>query len=353
MQKYKKIILGIIIALLVILVTIFIYYNKNTDTSTDIKVLNEKVDKYYMNAFNQEMFVSQYSYLIKADGTEATVNDVAEFTGYKLPSEFQNVVIHFVKPSSLLDYPNVKIKEQEGEIDLEVLTVFTALPMEDGSVFISSKYDEGGILTKEEYQEFVLKSSPIHGEIKNFTPDSDDYKTIKQITGKYDKEVLDGNVKYLAYDDKYAIIVISSKNDSAIIKQFLLENKNGNWEVIMNELEKNNKYKIFINTLHPNFNLALLPKYNLAEFKIISELDEIVAQIKAQNAINNDEVLTYGCASGKFSYLEFKSGYKMLGYLNQEGNFDIYGVDSYKNALQKMIELDSENPPTFIINFEN
>lgn len=361
-NKNRKNLIGIILVIIIIglIMSVYFYtkFNKNNSNNIQFNInalneLNQKVDDYYMQAFNQEMFTSQYSYLIKADGTEATIDDISEFTGYKIPEEFSNAVIHFVKPSSLLDYPNVKIKEQEGNIDLEVLTVYTAIPMEDGGMFISSKYDEGGILTSEEYKEFVLNNSPIYGEIRNPKPTSEEYKLIKDAVGKYNNEVLDGNVKYLACNDKYAMIVISSKENPSIIKQFLLENKNNNWEVTMSGLETNPKVKIFINTSYPNFDLNMLPKYNLSEFTIVSGLEDIVKQLKEQGGIKDDEILTYSCGSGRFSYMEFKSGYKMLGYINDQGTFDIYEVDSYVSALQKMIELDSINPPTFIINFEN
>ncbi|MDE6357264.1 MAG: hypothetical protein K2L15_01595 [Eubacteriales bacterium] len=353
MKNNKKKIVSIAIAVLIVIIGAVIIYFSFNKGNKDINELNEKLDEYYMGAFNDEMFVSQYSYLMKANGTEATIADMAEFTGYKLPKKFENVIIHFVKPKSLLEFPNVKIKKAESEIDLEVLTVFSAIPLEDGSFFISSKFDEGGILTSEEYQKFILKNSPIHGEIRNPEFTSEEYKTIKKAIGEYDEEALDGNVKYLACNDKYAMVVISSKNNSGLIKQFLLENKDGNWEVVMDKLEENEKARIFINTSYPDFDLSLLPKYNLALFQITSELDDIIAQLKEQNGIKQEEVLTYGCAAGKFIYTEFESGYKMLGHINEEGNFDIYGVDSYKTALQKMVELDSVNPPTFIINFEN
>lgn len=368
--KNSKLIFSIILIILV-LSTLFLaskFLNKNnnenihsneSNTSVanidkdSINKLNEIADFYYIQNFNKEFFVSQFGYLIKKDKTEATVQDIAEFSNYDLPEELKNTVIHFVQPKRFLKYPSIKIKEQEGELDLDVLTVYTAVPLEDGSVYISSKYDEGGILNAKEYKEFILESSPINGEIVNPKPNSSLYKEIRKAVEEEDRDVLGGNIKYLCADNKYAFVVISSGEDTANIKSFLLENNNKKWEVARKNLEKNVKYKYTINVNYPNFNLDMLPIYNLAEFNPSSDASSVVERLKKQGNIKEDDSVIYSCVAGKFAYIELKLGDKILVFSNSNNELEAFIFNNYLDALKKMVELDSENPPTFIINFEN
>lgn len=328
--------------------------NKNTDidipkeTLDKIKELNLKLDEYYMKTWDNNQFLSSYSYLVKNDGTEVTLNDIQESLGYTVPEELKNVSIHFVAPKTLKPYLGDKILDE----DPDILTVYSAFPVDNG-MFISSKFDEGGFVSKEDYQKFVTSQSWVHGEIRTPSKEDKDYKEILNAVEKKDKNLKDGNVKYIACDDKYAIIIISSTKDPAYIKQYALQkDKNGTYNVIVDELETVNS-KIFINYSYTDFELGLLPPYELSQYngQILSDQQYVLDNLQENGDISKDENLTYSCGTGNFIYLEFESNLKVLLHINSSGTMDIYEVDDYKTALSQMIKLEA-NPPVFILNFE-
>ncbi len=348
-MKNKKNIIFIIAILILFIGSFALYtftkYNSNSDK--DLKAFNEKLDEYYIKTWDQNKFLSSYSYFVKNDGTEVTLKDIKKSLGYKIPKNFKNVVLHFVKPKTLKPY----LKEKISDKDLEILTVYSALPV-DGGMYISSKFDEGGILSDSEYKSFVMDNSWLHGEIRTPLKEDEEYKEIIKSIEQKDDLLKDGNVKHIACDDKYAMVVISSKNDPAYIKQYGLEkDDSGKYKVIIEELEKRDS-KIFVNYAYTDFNLDLLPLYEIHLYSNISSHQEhIVQKLKQQGSINQNEELTYACGAGNFIYLEFKSKTKILLHSNEQMILDVYEVDNFKTALSQMLKLE-KSPPAFILKFE-
>nr|WP_317357579.1 hypothetical protein [uncultured Tyzzerella sp.] len=355
MKNKKTIIIFSSIILLIIVISALFFINKPTkadvnlpqQTLKDLKEFNQKLDEYYITTWDNNQFLSSYSYLVKKDGTEVTIDDLQESLGYQVPEQLKDVSIHFVAPKSLKPYLGDKILDD----DPDILTVYSALPVE-GGMFISSKFDEGGVLSNEDYKKFVTEHSWAHGEIKTPSKDDKDYKEILNAIEKKDIQLKGGNVKYIACDDKYAIIVISSSEDPSYIKQYALQkNEDGSYNVIKEDLQEVNS-KIFVNYAYTDFELGLLPPYEINAYSnISSDQQYVVESLKESGDINKDEQLTYSCGAGNFIYLEFKSNLKVLLYKNENGSLDFYQVDNFKTALAQMLKLEP-NPPVFILNFE-
>ena len=358
-MKNKNVILSIV-AIFVVIILIFGFFilskkepNKKTDIVLNdvpkglIKELNEKLDKYYLATYMENKFLSSYSYFVKRDRTEVSLEDIEKSLDYTVPKELKNVSIHFVKPKSLKPY----LKEKISDTDTEVLTVYSALPVKDG-VFISSKFDEGGILSESDYKKFVKEHSWIHGDIRTPLKEDKEYKEIlKAIEEKYPM-LIGGNVKHMFIDDKYAIVVIGSKDDPSIIKEFALQkNHNGSYNIIVENLEARDS-KLYVNYAYTDFNLDLLPIYELSTYdNISSNYEQLIDTLKENKQIDTNDNLTYSCGVNNFVYLEFSSNVKMLLYKNSSGEFDIYQVDNYKTALSQMVKLEND-PPVFILKFE-
>ena len=312
----------------------------------DIKKLNLVLDDYYMQTWSDNKFLSFFSYFSNYDKSEVKIEDIEKAMKYELPKSLSSVNIHFVKPLSLKPYMQDKISDK----DLEILTVYSALPVKDG-IYISSKFDEGKVISDDEYKKFVLEHSWEHGKIRTPDKQSEEYKNILLAVENKDINLKDGNVKYIACDDKYAIVVISNKYDGGYIKEFALEKKDNKYEIIVDELETVDS-KIFINYAYTDFNLDMLPLYEIIKYKdISSDVSSYVKAFKESKDLGENEELTYGARAGNFAYLEFKSGLKMLVYTDNEGISNIYEVDNYKTAISQMTKLE-QNPPVFILNFE-
>ncbi|WP_250278709.1 hypothetical protein [[Clostridium] colinum] len=357
-MKNKKNII-IISSFIIIITCVFLLYflNKLSKNSNDMPInnktlkslneFNEKLDEYYITTWDQNKFLSSYSYLVKNNYSEVTLEDIEQSLNYSIPEEIKNVSIHFVKPKSLKPYLGDKILDE----DPEILTVYSALPVENG-MYISSKFDKGGVISEKDYKEFVTQHSWMHGDIKTPQKEDKDYIEIMNAVVEKDELLKDGNIKHIACDDKYAIVVVSNKDNPAYIKQYALEKNNeGKYKIIVEDLETLDS-KIFINYAYTDFELGLLPLYEISSYNnISSNQDYIISTLKNEGKIDNNEEVTYSCGAGNFIYLEFKSNLKILLYKNKEGNLDIYEVDNFKTALSKMLSLES-NPPAFILNFQ-
>ncbi|WP_317367242.1 hypothetical protein [uncultured Tyzzerella sp.] len=357
MKNKKGIIVSIIAILVIAIVGCYFLITKNNTRNKgvildqkilkDLDEFNRKLDDYYIQTWDNNQFLSSYSYLVKNDGSEVLLSDIEESLDYKVPKELKDIVIHFTKPKHLKPYLQDKILDE----DMEILTIYTALPVKEG-MYVSSKFDEGGVLTQKEYKQFVMDSAWNHGEIRTPLKDDKEYEQILKAVVQKDGLLENGNVKYIACDDKYAIIVISSKMDPAYIKQYALQkDENGEYSVIVEDLQSRNS-KIFVNYAYTDFDLSMLPPYEISKYTdISSDLSYIVDLLKQSGQIGAEEEITYACKAGNFAYIEFKSNLKVLLYTNAEGKMDIYEVDNFKTALSQMIKLE-DNPPAFILNFE-
>lgn len=356
-KKKVTVITIVVVAIIAAFALIFVLNNKNNnnistvnlddETIQQLNILNEKLDEYYLQNWEQNEFLSSYSYLIKSNGTEVTLQDLNQTLGYEAPESLKDVSIHFVKPKSLKPYLGDKILDE----DEEILTVYSALPVQNG-MYISSKFDEGGFVSNEDYKAFVESNSWYNGDIKTPEKDSEQYKNIVKAVVDTDDMLKDGNVKHIACDDKYAVIVISSKDNPSYIKEYALQqNDDKTYKIIVEELESVNS-KIFINYAYTDFDLAMLPLYEISNYKNISSQQQsaLTALLEAGEITENDE-LVYCCGAGNFIYLEFNPDKKILLFLNQDGQMDIYQVDNFKTALSQMLKLE-QNPPAFILKFE-
>ncbi len=357
MKNKKSIIIISIIILFVVILGVYFLLNKQSKSNTQInldaktlenlKVFNKNLDDYYMQTWDNNKFLSSYSYLVKNDGTEVTLDDIEKSLNYEVTEDLKDVSIHFVKPKALKPYLKDKILDD----DPEVLTVYSALPV-DGGMYISSKFDEGGFLSEKEYKQFVMDHSWEHGKTKTPLKDEKEYNAILKAVAEKDKSLEGGNVKYIACDDKYAMIVISSKDDPAYIKQYALQkNEDNSYKVIIEDLQARDN-KIFVNYAYTDFELSMLPPYEIYKYNnITSDLSYVIDLLKQSGEINNDEEVVYSCGANNFYYLEFKSNLKLLLYVNEDSKMDIYEVDNFKTALSQMTKLE-DNPPVFILNFE-
>lgn len=346
-NKSKKIVISIIAIIIAVFIVIFII-NNNKNSSTvnieEVKKLNEKLDEYYLARWKDEQFVSYFSYLANSNFKEVTLQDLEDKMKIDFDKSIEKAQIHFVKPKALKPY----LKGEMLDKDLEILTVYSAIPVKDG-MFISSKYDKGAVLSNKEYKEFILSHNWDKGKIRNITKDDEEYnKILKPIQNKY-KDLINANVKHMVFNDKYGVVVIGNQN---IIKEFAMrKNDDGNYDIIVDNLEKLPQ-KIYVNYSYLDFDLSMLPLYQISDYKIISSnVNAFVNALIENGDITKNDKKTYGLRAGNFVYLEFELGKKMLLYINDDGVFDVYEVDNFKTAISQMTKLE-KNPPVFIINFE-
>lgn len=360
MNKSNNKLTFIILISIVILVSIgVICYNmsnknnKNSEISSEVLAIKDKIDslneylnEYYMYQWQNEKFLSISSYFAKQDSSLVTLEDITNHTNFEISDELKEVSFHYVKPASLLEFlPNSIL-----ETDLELMTVFTAVPVENG-YYISSKYDEGGILSPDDYRKFVVNHHFEHGEIVNPLKDDPEYTNIIKAAANNNSEILNGNVKYISYDEKYAILITSIEKTPSITKQFVLVKNNNTWEVGINSLEERSDSKLAINYAYNDLNLSLLPIYEVSSFKVISDLSPFQDLLVQNGTLANKEI-SYSSGAGNFVYFETTDDKKLLLHISDDSNITIYEISNYKEGISVMSSLE-DIPPVFILNFEN
>lgn len=354
----KNKIIPVIIVILIMAIGIFgaYYYsrskyygqveNNNIDTNI-LAELNAACQSYYDNFNNTKDFLSVYSFLYD-DQLSATVEvDNLVKMGYLKSSEnIEKVMILYVKPEDLSDYIDF------GDINKQELTLFTAFENKDGVMVSLCSDNKSALLTKEQFRDVTLKYDFNRGEIRNPEKSTKEYDLIVDSIKGYDKKDEEINIKHIACNDLYASVVFVYGNNFDDIREYILMKDNNVWNVVIKDLEKESKYRVVVNQEYPDFELGLLPIYNLNDYygKIKTEFDDIVNLLVQQSIIDkNDVPPVYSCGVGEFIYFEFKSGKKLVGYVNAEGELQFHNGENYEEAVAYMVQINKK-PPLFILN---
>lgn len=359
MNKKKVIVISFIIIIILIGI-FFISTNINVDNGiSDINEFNTACEN-YVDENADKLFLSVYGYLYDNENM-VTVEEIEKFSQKKFSKEIRQSDILYIKPSDLLSYVQTLDNYKDRNFDVKddnLLCVFTAMYTKQGVVISSVPY-RGGTLTQEEFKNFILKYNLQHGEVINPAKNSEQYNDILKIASDYIGLELD--VKYMACNDKYAAIVVNNKEDITDIREFvLIKDELNNWSVAISELEmeKEKNNKLIVNQKFPDFELGLLPKYNIALYgEIRTGFDNLAQMIIQQGIVAEGSNLTYSCGVGSFVYFEFDSGAKILGLVNENKELESYEVKNNEEAIKYMIayiknmNLDIE-PPAFILKYD-
>lgn len=356
MSSKKKIIPIIIVILLISIVILGAYYysknqNKVKDESTeniDASVLNElniACKNYYDNFKKTKTFLSKYSYLYD-DENMIEIKDFVTMGYLKSTENIEKAMILYIKPIDLSSYGDFT---SENSHDLKL---FTAIENDDKVIVSSCEDNKNAVLTKDEFRELILKYDFNRGEVINPEKGSKEYSSIENAIKSYDNENRQLNFKHIVCNDVYTSVIFVYDNDFKDIREYVLMKGNGTWNVVIKDLEKESNYKVIVNEEFPDFELGMLPLYNLNDYygKIETEFDNITSLLVQQSIISEDELPPdYSCGVGEFIYFEFKSGKKLIGYVNSEGELKFHDANNYKEAVAYMTEFNKK-PPVFILN---
>lgn len=208
------------------------------------------------------------------------------------------------------------------------------------------------MLTAQQYQQLVGMYSFEHGEIKNPKKGEDEYNAIIKASG------VSGNidVKHIACDNKYAVLVVGSLDDPTDIKEFAFLNDNGKWGIIANDLATVANAKQYMNERYPDMELGLLPIYNIKDYgTIVTGFDDYISSLVSLGMIKDGDMKqgAYECGAGNFVYIEPKAtGKRLIGHVNSQNKLEFFEASSLEEAISIMLQKE-KNPPVFILKFDN
>ena len=228
--------------------------------------------------------------------------------------------------------------------------IFTAIRQPSGNkVMLCSSKEKIGVISEESYQKLLNKYEASHGAVTKLSPSMEEYERILNFIRVYEGNYDNYYVRDIRMDKKYAVVTFSTRNTTSNVKQYVLVNEDGFWEVAISNLDVQSNLDYAINSVLPDFNLSLLPPYNISFYKndMIADFSEILKSMIFYELIEQQSQVEYICATTNYCYIVLYGGEKYLGKKQNE-DWDIKKVKSASDAINSM-ELDNKNAPTFII----
>ncbi len=197
--------------------------------------------------------------------------------------------------------------------------VFAAVKQNNKYLLASAK-GKAGQISQSDYMALLAKYNQSHGSIGRLSSASAEYGRILNYIGLYEGKFEDLAVREIRKDNKYACVVFSAASNTANIKQYILKNDNGFWEVVYPNVQMD-AYPIHaINKLVPDFNVGLLPNYNLAAWRglVKQEQGGAIAAMFSNYFITSKSQIKYQCATASCAYFRLTDGSRYVAYMNGE-----------------------------------
>ncbi len=194
--------------------------------------------------------------------------------------------------------------------------VFAAVKL-NGKYLIASPAGKAGQISQENYINLLSRYSQNHGTVGRLSSASAEYDRILNYICLYEGKFEDFFVREIRKDNKHAVVVLSPVSNTAAIRQYVLKNDNGFWEVVYPNVQMDANPIYAINRLVPDFNVELLPKYNLATWRsyVKAEQGGAMAALFANHFISSKSEIWYQCATVNCAYFRLRNGSRYVACL--------------------------------------
>ena len=256
---------------------------------------NGKLYGYYDGCYISPYMLIQEGYLqsgIDTTGYEILLidgNDLAKYDGANVPSGGKN------------------------------FCVFAAVK-QNNKYLLACADGKAGQISQSDYASLLAQYNQSHGTVGRLSSASAEYGRILNYIGLYEGKFEDLFVREIRKDNKYASVTFSTAANSANVKQYILKNDDGFWEVVYPNVQLDAYPINAINKLVPDFNVEVLPKYNLAAWRNIIKAEQggAVAAMFSNYLITSKSQIAYQCATSNCAYFRLTDGSRCVAYSNGE-----------------------------------
>lgn len=191
-----------------------------------------------------------------------------------------------------------------------------AAAKQSGKYVFASPSGKAGSISEESYADLVARYNQSHGKIGRLSSASAEYERILNFISLYEGKFDSYYVREITKDNKYAVVTFSTTADTSAVKQYVLKNDNNFWEVVYPNVQMDSYPITYINRLVPDFNVSLLPDYNLASWKsyILPEQGGAVAALFSGRYISSVSEISYQCATADCAYFVLTDGSRYAAY---------------------------------------
>lgn len=299
------------------------YYNNSSSVIS-------KAGKMYHTGRQENIYVP---YLCKNAGLDSKYNDFS-------------CDVLLIKGSDLAKFDGSNVPENSMGFG-----VFTAAKQPNGGKYmISSPEGNAGLLLEGSYRELLRKYNQDHGNVGRLFRTSDTYKRIVNFVrvyeGRYDKF----DVRDVRADGKYAVVVFSPKENPNDIREYILLKDNNFWEVVIDNLEREYSVMQAVNRKLPDFNLALLPSYTIANYKnnFKADFSDVHQTMTRLGMLESADQIYYQCGTTNYCYIMLYNGTKYVGqktgnsWTMRKVSSDVEGIDTIRS-------MGGGEAPTFVV----
>ena len=99
-----------------------------------------------------------------------------------------------------------------------------------------------------------------HGAVTKLSPSMEEYERILNFIRVYEGNYDNYYVRDIRMDKKYAVVTFSTRNTTSNVKQYVLVNEDGFWEVAISNLDVQSNLDYAINSVLPDFNFSIAAK---------------------------------------------------------------------------------------------
>lgn len=232
------------------------------------------------------------------------------------------------------------------------LNFYVTLPS-DSSYLMMGSSNTLGRITAKQYTEFMQEYYISHGTIRRITASSPEYLQISNAINDYLSTQSSFFIRYAMRNDKYAIVVASPKSNYTNIKQYLIVFEADSCNVIMNNLENVSSLGGFITNKVFDFDIALLPKYELINYKskMYKDMSAITDILIINGYISPDSGdITFISGTSGFAYVTYSDGQKFAA-VAPDSIWKVVAVDNAEVAKQ-IFDNYSTQAPDFVLSWE-
>ncbi len=305
--------------------------HKDTNSVTTTFISNNG----YLYDYNKKAYVSINEYFSSQKALNVSEFLENKYLDYKL-------LLLYLKPSDLAQFRSLNIKSGDDD----ELQVFVACETKEGFVIVSDQ-SPGGIIAREDLKSLLDSYNTKHGDVVRPKSENPEYVAIKNAVKKFAKLDGDIDIRYMSADEKYSMVVISPKNNSSLLKGYVLAKNNGTWSVTVSNFETMDRYIQSVKAHLPDFNTDLAPRYNLHY-----ELRQVKSDIDVNSLLSDESPeVSFVCGSRNYVYIELEDGQGLLGYKNNTF-WHIYRIDNFLEGEAIMNSLSDTYSPYYIFKQE-
>ena len=323
--------------------------SRDSALETQWKLLDELANVaqgYYSENFSKTRVITNGGYLYNKSIEQRIDVNQLQAGGY-ISSKFSNkgIEILLLDAKDLKNYDKFNLGANETS-----LTVFVSIkhPSENSYLLTSSK-GTGGVISASQYAALLNGYYQNHGVFGRLYPGAGEYDRILNFISMYESKYESYYVRSIVTDNKYAMVVLSGQSNTADVKQYILKNSGGVWEVVLSGLESDPRVIITINKEIPNFNLNMIPSYTINDYRSGMSRDKstIINTMINKGIIENSGDIRYICGTSNYCYVVLNNLQKFV--CNNVGDsWNIVQVATSLEAADKMRAI-SGSAPTFII----